>query len=160
MANALEVNANELIKRVAHQLKEHKFVHPPVWAGIVKTGRHVERPPMETDWWYTRSAAILRSVYKLGPIGTSKLRTKYGGRKNRGYRPEHFFRGGGSIIRKSLQQLEASGLISKVQVAKHNGRKLTPKGKSFIDKIASLIAREHFPVHKKAAKAAVVAAEE
>ena len=152
MANALEVNANELIKRVSHQLKEHKLVHPPIWAGIVKTGRHVERPPLETDWWYTRSAAILRSVYKLGPIGTSKLRTKYGGRKNRGYRPEHFYRGGGAIIRKSLQQLEASGLIAKVQVAKHSGRKMTPKGKSFIDKIASHIAREHFPVHKKTAK--------
>ena len=149
MANALEVNANELIKRVATQLKENKEIQPPVWAGIVKTGRHVERPPVEKDWWYTRSAAVLRSVYKLGPIGTSKLRTKYGGRKNRGYKPEHFYRGSGAIIRRVLQQLETAGLVKSMQNAKNPGRKMTPQGKSFIDKIASQILREHYPIVKR-----------
>ena len=148
MANALEVNANELIKHVATQLKEKNTVQPPTWAGIVKTGRHVERPPMDQDWWYMRSAAVLRSVYKLGPIGTSKLRTKYGGRKNRGYKPEQFYRGSGAIIRKILQQLETAGYIKNTQNAKNPGRKMTPQGKSFIDKIATQIAKEHYPTKK------------
>ena len=97
---------------------------------------------MDKEWWYMRSAAVLRSVYKLGPIGTSKLRGKYGGRKNRGYKPEHFYKGSGSVIRKVLQQLEKSGFIAQAQRGAHKGRIVTKKGRSFIDKIAAQIGKE------------------
>ncbi|HLC74514.1 MAG TPA: 30S ribosomal protein S19e [Candidatus Nanoarchaeia archaeon] len=141
MTTALEVNPHKLIKKVAEELKEKQLVQPPLWSAFVKTGTHADRPPTDKEWWYARSAAVLRSVYRLGPVGTSKLRTKYGGRKNRGYKPEHFFRGSGSIIRKVLQQLEKSGLISQAQRGTHKGRVMTKKGKSFIDKIAAQIAK-------------------
>ncbi len=137
MTNILTVSPQQLIKQAAEELKKQKLVTPTEWSKFVKTGRHKERVPDTDDWWYVRSAAILRSIAKLGPIGTQKLRTKYGGLKGRGYQPEKFFRGSGSIIRKILQQLEQSQLIKHVQKGVHKGRILTPKGKSFLDKIAA-----------------------
>ena len=142
MTNALEIDAQELIEKAALQLKENSIFTPPTWATYVKTGMSKDRPPVKADWWYMRVAAILRSVYKLGPVGTSKLRTKYGGRKNRGYKPERFYRGGCSIIRKGLQQLEKAGYIAQVQKGVHKGRKVTKLGKSFLDKIATQLLKE------------------
>ena len=142
MTHILKVNPNELIHKTADELKKHKLVQPTDWSKFVKTGMHKERFPDNNDWWYQRSAAILRSIAKLGPIGTEKLRTKYGGLKGRGHKPEHFYKASGSIIRKILQQLEKSGLIKAAQKGVHKGRVLTPKGTSFIDKIAVQIAKK------------------
>jgi len=142
MANVLEIDPTTLVELAAKELADKKLVQPPVWSAYVKTGMHTERPPIRTDWWYVRAAAVLRSVYRLGPIGTNKLRTKYGGRKNRGYKPEHSYRGSGSIIRKVLQQLEKSGLLAQVEKGDHKGRKLTKKGKSFLEHLATTIAKE------------------
>ena len=152
MVGALEVNTNDLIERASKQLAEQKLVQPPKWALYVKTGMHKERPPLMDGWWYARSAAVLRSVYKLGPIGTSKLRTKYGGRKNRGHKPEHHYRGSGAIIRKILQQLETAGLLKNVEKGVHKGRAVTPKGRSFLDKIAIQMLKEAPKEVKKEAK--------
>ncbi len=142
MVHILLVDANELVNKVADELKKQKLVQPLEWSKFVKTGHNRERLPEDPDWWYYRAAAILRSVHKLGPVGTQKLRTKYGGRKNRGHKPEHFYVASGSIIRKILQQLESSELIKQVEKEKkHKGRVLTPKGTSFIDKIAVQISK-------------------
>ena len=134
MATIYDKDANELIAKASEELK--KVIKAPEWAPFVKTGVHKERPPVEKDWFYKRAAAILRSVYIKGPIGTNKLRIKYGGRKNRGYAPEKFYRGSGNIIRKALQQLEEAGLIKKAEKGVHKGRMITPKGKSFLDKLS------------------------
>ncbi len=111
MASIYDVNPNELIDKASKEIKKVSEIKPPEWAIFAKTGVHKERPPSDRDWWYTRSASILRAVYKLGPIGVSKLRTKYGGRKRRGFKTEHFYRGSGNIARKVLQQLEKAGLV-------------------------------------------------
>ena len=103
MVSIFDVEADELIERAAKKLAEGKIVEPPEWSIIVKTGTHKDRPPSREDWWYVRTAAVLRSVYKLGLVGTNKLRTKYGGRKRLGHKPEHFKKGSGSVIRKILQ---------------------------------------------------------
>ncbi len=137
MATIYDVDPNELIEKAAEELKKIKEIEPPVWASYVKTGRHKERPPMKQDWWYTRAAAVLRFIYRVGPIGVSKLRTKYGGKKRRGFKPPHFYRGSGNITRKILQQLEKAGLLKKTEKGTHKGRVTTPKGKSFLDKIAT-----------------------
>src|SRR3989339_1517292 len=123
-------------------LKKQKLVQPTSWSIFVKTGHHQERLPDSPDWWYVRAGAILRSIAKLGPVGTEKLRTKYGGKKNRGHQPEHRYKASGSIIRKILQQLETSGLIKKADKGVHKGRILTPKGISLVDKIAVQIAKK------------------
>ncbi len=137
MTRILEVDAQSLIGKAAEELKKENGIKPPAWSTFVKTSHARERLPDKDDWWYVRSASILRSIARLGPIGTQKLRTKYGGRKNRGYKPEATYKGSGSIIRKVLQQLEKSGLIKQTQKGVHKGRVLTPKGMSFLDKIAT-----------------------
>jgi len=142
MTHILSVNPNELVNQVAQELKKQKLVEPTEWSKFVKTGHHKDRLPDSKDWWYHRSAAILRSIAKLGPVGTEKLRTKYGGKKNRGHKPERFYKASGSIMRKILQQLEKSELIKQTQKGVHKGRILTPKGMSFVDKLAVQIAKK------------------
>jgi len=136
------VDPSELISQAAQELKKQKLVQPPDWSQFVKTGRHKERLPDNPDWWYYRAAAILKSIHKLGPIGTQKLRTKFGGRKRRGHKPEHFYKASGSIIRKIFQQLEKAELIKKAEKGTHKGRILTPQGISFLDKIALQIFKK------------------
>ncbi len=131
-----DVPAQELIEKVAEKLKKIETIKPPEWARFVKTGMHKERPPVRDDWWYVRAAAVLRSVYKLGPIGVSKLRRKYGGLKNRGFASEHFYKGSGSIIRKILQQLEKAGLVKQEEKGVHKGRSLTKQGFELLTKTA------------------------
>lgn len=139
MATMYDADAQELISKAADELKKIPEIKPPEWAPFVKTGMHKERPPANNDWWYARTASVLRSIYRLGPVGVSKLRTKYGGKKNRGVKKEHFFKGSGNILRKSLQQLEKAGFVKFVEKGVHKGRIVTPKGKSFLDKIATQI---------------------
>ena len=136
MSQILIVNPNELINKAAEELKKQKLVEPTEWSVFVKTGHSKQRLPDNDDWWYYRSAAILRSIAKLGPVGTQKLRTKYGSKKNRGHKPEKFFEASGSIIRKILQQLEKSELIKQTKIGVRKGRILTPKGNSLLNKIA------------------------
>ncbi|MFA6461555.1 MAG: 30S ribosomal protein S19e [Candidatus Woesearchaeota archaeon] len=149
MTHILEVDANDLISKVADELKKQKLVQPLEWSNFVKTGHHKQRHPENPDWWYYRAASLLRSVAKLGPVGTEKLRTKYGGLKNRGHKPEHFYKASGSIIRKILQQLEKSQLIKQAVVANHKGRVLTPQGVSLIDKFAVQLAKQEHKESKE-----------
>lgn len=137
MTTAYDVDPQELISKAAEELKKIPEMNAPLWAAFVKTGMHKERPPVDEDWWYLRSASVLRSIYRFGPVGVSKLRTKYGGKKNRGVKKEHFYKGSGSILRKSLQQLEKVGFVKFAEKGVHKGRIITPKGKSFLDKIAT-----------------------
>ena len=139
LPTARDVPADLLIERLKEKLKEIPEIQPPEWAKYVKTGSHRERPPQQEDWWYIRAASILRSIYLRGPIGVEKLRTKYGGRKDRGVRPEHFRKASGHVIRKIMQQLEQAGLLEKVE---RKGRKITPKGQSLLDKLAGEILSE------------------
>tara|TARA_Y100000034_G_scaffold98940_1_gene121363 strand:+ start:223 stop:624 length:402 start_codon:yes stop_codon:yes gene_type:complete len=125
--------AQEIVDKAAEALKKIEDVKAPEWAEFVKTGPAKERMPIEKDWWYKRAASVLRKVYLNGPIGVSRLRVKYGSKKNRGVRPEKFYKGSGNILRKILQQLEKAELIKQNDGKK--GRIVTDKGKSFLDKI-------------------------
>ncbi len=137
-----DVDATLLIERTAVELKKEKLVAPPVWATFVKTGSSRQRQPVNIDWWFVRAAAILRKIQILGPVGTSKLRNKFGGRKNRGYKPDGYAVAAGNHIRKILQQLEKSGLAKQVEKDVHKGRVITPKGMQLLDRVASEIMKE------------------
>ena len=137
MTTMYDADSQELILKAAEELKKVPEIKAPEWAEFVKTGMHKERPPVNGDWWFMRTASVLRAVYRLGPVGVSKLRTKYGGIKNRGVKKEHFFKGSGSILRKALQQLEKAGFVKFVEKGVHKGRIITPKGRAFLDKIAT-----------------------
>jgi len=137
-----DVNPQSLVKRTAEELKKVSAIKPPVWANFVKTGMSRERQPMQNDWWHIRAASVLRRIFKDGPIGTEKLRTKYGGRKNMGMAPEHFFPAGGSHLRKILQQLEKAGLAKQVEKGVHKGRVITPQGMKLLETAANAIMKE------------------
>lgn len=135
-----DVPAQKLIDKLAKYLKENvDQVQPPTWAAIAKTGSHVEKQPQNPDWWYTRSASILRKIYAHEPIGLEKLRADYGGRKGFSVKPNHASKAGGSNIRKILQQLELAGLI---QTAKPQGRKMAPKGRKLLQEVAEDLQKE------------------
>lgn len=136
MVKALEVSPGKLISNVAVELEKEAEIKSPSWAPFVKTGRHKERPPVNVNWWQVRSAAVLRSVAKLGPVGVSKLTVKYGGKPNRGHKPGRFHRGSGSVIRKILQQLEKAGLIKQAQKGTYKGRVITKKAAEMLNKAA------------------------
>ncbi len=147
MSSIFDVPTNDLIEGIAEELKKIPELKAPDWAIFVKTGVHKERPPLKRDWWYVRCAALLRKISLFGPIGTEKLRTQYGGKKNRGHKPEHFFKGSGSIIRKAMQGLEKAGLVKQSDKTGNKGRIITPKARSLMDKVASQIAQH--PVVRK-----------
>ena len=136
MTTVYDVNPNQLIEKVAEVLKKEKLVQSPEWAKYVKTGPAKERPPVNMDWWYYRSASVLRKIYISKPIGVSKLRKKYSSKKNRGHTPEITLRASGKIIRTILQQLEKAELIKFTEKGVHKGRHITPKGKAFLDKLS------------------------
>ncbi len=132
MTTAYDVPAAKLIETMASELKSFTEILPPTWAPFVKTGVSRKLPPEDPDWWYIRSAAVLRKVYMKGPLGTRRLKAFFGGRKKRGSKTEKSRSGSGSIARHVLQQLENARFVSSVP----NGRQLTARGMSFVDEIA------------------------
>lgn len=119
---------------LAEALKKMPEFKKPEWVDYVKTGADKARPNVDPDFWYKRAASILRQVYVKGIVGVSRLRTRYGGRKDRGMRPAEFKKAGGKIIRLILQQAETAGLLEKSK-SKKAGRMLTAKGKQLLESI-------------------------
>ncbi len=136
MVSIFDVQPEKLARSVAKILREEVGIKAPKWADFVKTGSHKERPPLERDWWYIRAASILRTIQKSGPVGVSKLRSRYGDRKSRGLKPHRFVKAGGSAVRKILQQLETTGLVQQKKEGVHKGRIVTSKGKKLLAKAA------------------------
>ncbi len=130
-----DVPPQKLILKLSEELKKNENIKQPEWSRFVKTGVSTERPPSQEDWWFLRSAAILRKIYLNGPVGTQKLRTVFGGRRRRGHKPAHHRKAGGKIIRLILQQLESAGYIKKTEKPR-KGRIITPKGQKLLSKMA------------------------
>ncbi|MFB6158404.1 MAG: 30S ribosomal protein S19e [Candidatus Nanohalobium sp.] len=128
MTTVYDVKAEPLIMEAADDLEDD--FEAPEWTNFVKTGSDKERPPEQDNWFHIRSAAILRKIYMDGPLGVSRLRTIYGSRKKNGHAPEHSGKASGKVIRTALQKLEESGLVEEEE---GEGRKITDKGKSFLD---------------------------
>ncbi len=140
MPTPYDVPANLLIQRLAQYLKDEvDQIRPPAWASLVKTSSHVQRTPQNADWWFTRCASVLRKIYLRGPLGIQRLRAEYGGRKDRGVRPEHTRKGSGAIIRKTLQQLEEAKLT---RSSGNQGRVVTKQGRSLLDRLSTEIKKE------------------
>lgn len=140
MPTPYDVPAPILIERLARYLRENvDEVIPPPWSSFVKTGSHAAESPQDPDWWFTRCASLLRKIYMKGPVGISRLRSEYGGRIDRGARPEHVRKGGGAIVRKALQQMEAAGLV---ETLRNRGRIVTRGGRRLLDRLAAEIKKE------------------
>jgi small subunit ribosomal protein S19e len=135
-----EMPAQEYNIKLAEALKEIPEFEKPNWVNFVKSSSARERPIDDKDFWHKRAASILRQIYLNKTVGTNSLRTRYGGRKNRGFKPEIFRKASGKIIRVILQSADKSGLteISKEirgVRSRKPGRTLTEKGKKFLEEI-------------------------
>lgn len=133
--NIYDIPAQKYNDLLAAKLKTMPEFAMPEWALYVKTGVSKVRPPMNNEWWYARVASILRQISIHGIVGVGRLRTRYGSRKNRGMKPEAFMKASGKAIRIMLQQAEKAGLLEKVKEGKRFGRRLTAKGKEFMEEI-------------------------
>ncbi|MDD1677521.1 MAG: 30S ribosomal protein S19e [Methanomicrobiales archaeon] len=136
MTTVFDVPADSLITRLSSELKKRSEIKAPAWAAFAKTGVHKQMPPEDQDWWFIRSAALLRRLYVDGPVGVQRMRTAYGGKRDRGSSPYQFRKGSGSIIRKIFQQLEKAGYVEKNKT----GRRISAAGMSYLDSLANEIA--------------------
>jgi small subunit ribosomal protein S19e len=132
MTTVYDIPVDLLIRSVAAELKKRPEFTPPEWAAFAKTGVHKEQPPQDPDWWFVRTAAVFRRTYIDGPVGVERMRSFYGGKKNRGSKPSQFRKGSGSVLRKAFQQLEAAGFV----LHDKTGRRVSPQGASFLDGVA------------------------
>lgn len=134
MSDIRTVPAEEYNLKLAKKLKDSGDFEAPKWIAFVKSGASKQRPNTDPDFWYKRAASILRQAYTREIIGVGRLRTRYGGRKNRGVRPSEFRPAGGKMIRTIVQQAEKAGLLERA-TGKKAGRKLTIQGKKFMEEL-------------------------
>ena len=128
------INPQRYNTELAEALKKIAEFKKPHWVDFVKTGASRERPNANPEFWHQRAASILRQIYIKGVVGVGRLRSRYGGRKDRGVRPAEFRKAGGKIIRTILQQAETAGLLEKSKTKKA-GRQLTAKGRHLLESI-------------------------
>jgi len=135
-----DLNSQEYNLKLAEALKKLEEFEQPEWSKFVKSGTSKQRPIEDMDFWHKRAASILRQIYKNKIVGVSRLRTRYGSRKSRGFKPEEFRKAGGKIIRTILQQADKAGLTEIAKTIKgvksrKPGRQLTEKGKKFLEAV-------------------------
>jgi len=139
MSKVFELSAQDFNLKLAEALKKIPEIKQPEWIEFVKSGASKQRPIDEPYFWYKRAASMLRQLYIKGTVGVNRFRTKYGSKKNRGFNPEEFRKAGGKIIRTILQQCDAAGFTEMVKpirgIRARSGRKLTEKGKRFLEEI-------------------------
>jgi small subunit ribosomal protein S19e len=149
MTTAYDVPAKELIPALTKKLQDDPSIVPPDWSKFVRTGVSKENPPETKDWWHVRCASILRKLYINKAMGVEHIRAEYGGKRNRGSKPNKAEAGSGAIARHALQQLETAGYVTKI---KGKGRILTPKGVKFLDNTSFEVKTsllENYPELKK-----------
>merc|ERR1712216_598181 len=120
-----DVPADEFIKAAAEFLKRQPKFDVPKYHDIVKTGVIKEFAPIDEDWFYVRTASILRKIYLRKGTGVGALKKWYGGSNGT-------HRG----TRKAMHELE------KLELMEHcpdGGRAITPKGRAEMDRIAGNI---------------------
>lgn len=142
MTTHYDVPGEHLVGALANSFKSVDAIQPPDWSNFVKTSMHKEQSPTQPDWWFFRTASVLRKIGIHGPIGTERLSRHYSGATDRGSKPNRSSNGGRKVLRLIMQQLEIAGFIEK---SKKGGRNLTPKGQSVLDNTA-------FDVKKKLEK--------
>lgn len=140
MNSVYDLDSQEYNVKLAEALESVPEFKKPDWIEFVKSGPAKERPIGDDNFWFKRAASILRQIYKRKVVGVSRLRTRYGSRKRRGYAPEEFRKAGGKIIRTILQQADEAGfteIIKPVKGVKSRkpGRQLTERGKKFLEEL-------------------------
>jgi small subunit ribosomal protein S19e len=94
---------------------------------------------VDREWWYRRLAAVLRKVYVLGPIGSTRLAAEFGGKEDRGSKPYRARRGSRAVARAALKRLEAMGLVT---ASDGRGRVVSPEGQKLLDDAAYRVLKD------------------
>jgi len=139
MVQPLDVPPSRLLPRLAAELKSQAAVQPPAWAAYVRTGVHTQQAPTQPDWWYLRSASVLRKIYLKGHTGVERLAAEYGGKRDRGSAPYHARSGSRSVTREIVQQLQKSGLLESKKAV---GRRISPAGMRLIATTSRAVLKE------------------
>ena len=139
MTTHYDVPGEHLVGALANSFKSVDAIQPPDWSNFVKTSLHKEKSPAQPDWWYFRTASVLRKIGVNGPIGTERLSRHYSGARDRGSKPNRSSNGSRKVLRLIMQQLEIAGFVEK---SKKGGRGLTPKGQSVLDNTAFAVKKK------------------
>jgi small subunit ribosomal protein S19e len=139
MTHPVDVPPAAFLPRLADSLRSRPGLAPPGWAAFAKTGVHKTRAPATADWWFLRSASVLRKIHLLGPVGVAHLASEYGGKRDRGSKPYHARSGSRSVTREIVSQLQGAGLV---RPEKNRGRALTAEGQRLLDQIARQVLQE------------------
>ena len=158
MTTVYDIPADIFNPALAVAMADQKAISMPDWGQYVKTAVDRERPPTQENWWFLRTAAILRKVARNGPIGVTHLAQAYGGKKDNGAMPNTPGVASRHIIRTALQQLSDAGLISMKETKTvqsvdgdqklYSGRVLTASGQKLLDEVAHSVrpaAEESYP---------------
>jgi len=143
-----DVPARDFIEAFAKHLKKGNKIKMPAWAVYYKTGCFKDLSPYDQDWLYIRAASIAYQLYMRGKVGVNTLRKHYSGNQRNGTCTEHHRLSAGKCIRYAMMQLEQAGLVGKISYENEdgssttNGKTLTKKGTTDMDRIASQISKE------------------
>merc|ERR1711981_1407630 len=143
-----DVPAKEFIEAFARHLKKGNKIKMPDWATYYKTACFKDLAPYDPDWLYIRAASVAYQLYMRGKVGVNTLRKHYSGKHRRGTRTEHSRLTAGKCIRYCLVQLEKAQIVGKLCYEGKdgsesvNGKALTKKGITDMDRIAAQIVKE------------------
>ncbi|GAB6880045.1 30S ribosomal protein S19e [Halorubrum gandharaense] len=136
MVTIYDVPADALIEEVAARLESE--IDEPDWVQFTKSGSGREQSPNQEDFWFVRSASLLRKVAQNEPIGVERLATEYGSKKRGSnryiVRPGQHESGSRKLIRASLQALEDAGYV---ETAAGEGRRVSDEGEAFLSEAAA-----------------------
>uniref|UniRef100_A0A8C9GP93 Small ribosomal subunit protein eS19 n=1 Tax=Piliocolobus tephrosceles TaxID=591936 RepID=A0A8C9GP93_9PRIM len=135
-----DVDAELFINAYANHLKLHNKITYPKWCNFVKTGKGRKLAPQDDNWFYIKSASILRRFYLKSDIGVGYLRRHFSHKQRRGVAPNHTSLASGKILRYILQELEHIGYIE--QNPQKKGRRLTIKGVNAINNFARYVNKK------------------
>lgn len=136
-ANVREVPAQSFVDALAKHFEKANLLSTPEWADLVKTGSSKQMPPMNSNWFFVRSASIARQVYLHPGASVQALKNRYGENTNNGSAPFHHGKASGKIIRACLHQLEKIDWVKTTD----DGCVITPKGQKQLDTLAQEVAK-------------------
>ena len=111
--------------------------------------------PYDPDWLYIRAASVSYQIYMRGKAGVNTLRKHYSVKQRKGVCTEHSRLVAGKCIRYCLHELENSQLVGKMSLedksgaTTENGKALTKKGTTDMDRVAVSIFRQKNPPKKQ-----------
>ena len=151
MTTVYDIPADLFNPALAQAMADQKAVSMPDWGQYVKTAVDRERPPTQDDWWYLRTAAILRKVARNGPVGVT-ISLKPSAEERQRFHAEHarrcltphhshrFAAARRCGLVEKVPTKEVEGVDGKVQL--YAGRRITAAGQKLVDNVAHSVREE------------------